>query len=304
MGKIDLEDAYLSVPVHQEHRDFRKFCWRQKIYWFRSLPFGLATAPRVFTKILRPLAAMMRKTGTRIVVFTWMIYWSWHRQWRYRSHICRELQALGFKLNHKKCVWEAVQAIEFLGFLVNSETMKIYLPEEKIQKVMKECRHTINKRSVTARHLAHLSSTAPAVSVAPLHYQGLQSLHQRALQSSRGNYDHKIFVDKEAEADLLWWIEHLRGSNSQSVVQPSADMVLTTDASKSSWGATDQECSTRMWTQDERTAHINCLEMKAALLALQTFASAKQNIHILLLLDNSSAIAYINHKGGTHSKVL
>lgn len=51
-------------------------------------------------------------------------------------------------------------------------------------------------------------------------------------------------------------------------------------------------------------SHINCLEMKAALLALQTFASAKQNIHILLLLDNSSAIAYINHKGGTHSKVL
>ena len=52
--------------------------------------------------------------------------------------------------------------------------MKIYLPEEKIQKVMKECRHTINKRSVTARHLAHLigllSLTTPAVSVAPLHY--------------------------------------------------------------------------------------------------------------------------------------
>ena len=44
--------------------------------------------------------------------------------------------------------------------------------------------------------------------------------------------------------------------------------------------------------------------MKAALLALQTFTSAKQNIHILLLLENSSAIAYINHKGGTHSKVL
>ena len=91
----------------------------------------------------------------------------------------------------------------------------------------------------------------------------------------------------------------------QSRSCPTLDMVLTTDASKSGWGATDQECSTGgMWTQDERTAHINCLEMKAALLALQTFASAKQNIHILLLLDNSSAIAYINHKGGTHSKVL
>ena len=50
MGKIDLEDAYLSVPVHQEHRDFLKFCWRRKIYWFRSLPFDLATAPRVLQR--------------------------------------------------------------------------------------------------------------------------------------------------------------------------------------------------------------------------------------------------------------
>ena len=69
MGKIDLEDAYLSVPVHQEHRDFLKFCWRQKIYRFRSLPFGLATAPRVFTKILRPLIARMRMTGLHIIVY-------------------------------------------------------------------------------------------------------------------------------------------------------------------------------------------------------------------------------------------
>ena len=59
-----------------------------------------------------------------------------------------------------------------------------------------------------------------------------------------------------------------------------------------------------MWTQDERKAHINCLEMKAALLALQTFVSTRQNIHILLLLDNLSAIAYINHKGGTQSRTL
>ena len=312
MGKIDLEDAYLSVPVHQEHRDFLKFCWRQKIYRFRSLPFGLATAPRVFTKILRPLVARMRMTGLRIIVYLddmLVMAQSAERLMSHMQTLARELQALGFKLNHKKCVWEPVQAIEFLGFLVNSKTMKIYLPEEKIQKVMKECRHTINKRSVTARHLAHLigllSSTAPAISVAPFHYRGLQRLRQRALQNSRGNYDHEIVVDKEAEADLLWWVEHVRGSDGHPVVHPSADMILTTDASKSGWGATDQERSTGgMWTQDERKAHINCLEMKAALLALQTFVSTRQNIHILLLIDNSSAIAYINHKGGTHSRAM
>ena len=120
------------------------------------------------------------KTGTRIIVYLDNILVMAQTVETLKSHmqtLDRELQALGFKLNHKKCVWEAVQAIKLLGFLVNSKTMKIYLPEEKIQKVTKECRHTINKRSVTARHLAHLrgllSSTAPALSVAFLHCRDL-----------------------------------------------------------------------------------------------------------------------------------
>ena len=95
----------------------------------------------------------MRKTGTHIIVYLDDILVMAQSVETLKSHIqtlTRELQALGLKLNHKKCVWEAVQVIEFLGFLVNSKTIKIYLPEEKIQKVMKECRHTINKRSVTA----------------------------------------------------------------------------------------------------------------------------------------------------------
>ena len=95
----------------------------------------------------------MRKTGTRINVYLDDILVMAQTVETLKSHmqtLARELQALGFKLNHKKCVSEAVQAIEFLGFLVNSKTMKIYLPEEKIQKVTQECRCTIHKKSVTA----------------------------------------------------------------------------------------------------------------------------------------------------------
>ena len=46
------------------------------------------------------------------------------------------------------------------------------------------------------------------------------------------------------------------------------------------------------------------VELKAAFLALQTFTTMKTNIHVSLWLDNRTAIAYINQKGGTHSKPL
>ena len=69
MRKIDLKDAYLTVSVKESHRDFLKFQWKDKNYRFCSLRFGLATAPRVFIKILRPLAAKLRKQGIRILFY-------------------------------------------------------------------------------------------------------------------------------------------------------------------------------------------------------------------------------------------
>ena len=46
---IDLKDAYLHVPIHPSSRKLLRFVVNGNIYQFRVLPFGLSTAPRVFT---------------------------------------------------------------------------------------------------------------------------------------------------------------------------------------------------------------------------------------------------------------
>lgn len=53
LTRIDLKDAYLAVPICQEHRKYLRFIWANQAYEFQCLPFGLSTAPRAFTKILR-----------------------------------------------------------------------------------------------------------------------------------------------------------------------------------------------------------------------------------------------------------
>lgn len=68
MGKIDLQDAYLTVLVDRKHCNYLKF------HRFQSLLLRLAMAPRVFTKILRPLAAKMRRSE---LSSTSTIYLSW-----------------------------------------------------------------------------------------------------------------------------------------------------------------------------------------------------------------------------------
>lgn len=58
------------------------------------------------------------------------------------------------------------------------------------------------------------------------------------------------------------------------------------------------------WSAQERMLHINVLELKGALLAIQALLKNQRQITVSLNMDNSTAVSYINHKGGTHSMEL
>ena len=225
------------------------------------------------------------------------------------SQIASVLQSLGFTLNQQKCVWEPTRRIEFLGFIVDSETQMISLPRDKISKIRKECKSISGKDRVTGRQLAQiiglLSSAIPAILPAPLHYRALQRLRCQALQQSQGDYESTIHFSTEAQRDLHWWIHDAPHCNGRRIPAPTADLVITSDASKTGWGVTCEGIHTGgPWGAQERAEHINLLELKAAFLALQTFASRRSGLPILLLIDNITAITYINHKGGTQSRTL
>ena len=55
-----------------------------------------------------------------------------------------------------------------------------------------------------------------------------------------------------------------------------------------------------LWSDEERTWHINCLELKAALLTLKAFTlSCHNNAKVTLYCDNTTAVSCINKKGST-----
>ena len=78
------------------------------------------------------------------------------------------------------------------------------------------------------------------------------------------------------------------------------------DASKKGWGGgklSGPKDGSR-W-QKEEDAHINVLELKATYLAIQAFVKDTMNPrHIQVLMDNSTAVSYINKRRGTHSPTL
>ena len=61
MASIDWKDAYYTVPIAASDRKYLKFRWRNNIYQFTALPNGLASAPRIFTKITKVIFSELRK---------------------------------------------------------------------------------------------------------------------------------------------------------------------------------------------------------------------------------------------------
>ena len=60
MAKVDIKDVYYSVSIPPEHRKYRKFYFRGKLYQFTCLLKGLCSGPRKFTKLLKLLLSCLR----------------------------------------------------------------------------------------------------------------------------------------------------------------------------------------------------------------------------------------------------
>ena len=63
----------------------------------------------------------------------------------------------------------------------------------------------------------------------------------------------------------------------------------------------EQTSTKSLWSDREKRLHINVLELKAVSLALQSFKDQCQNQSVLVAMNNSTVVAYINNQGGTHS---
>lgn len=69
LAKLDLRDAYLTVPVLPSHQKFLRFSWKGKTFQFVCLAFGLSSAPRIFTKLMKAVVSFLRERGIRLVIY-------------------------------------------------------------------------------------------------------------------------------------------------------------------------------------------------------------------------------------------
>ena len=182
MVKLDLKDAYLSVPIHVDHQHYLRFSWRGFRYQFSCLPFGLSPAPRLFTKLLKPVVVALRRLGIRLVIYLDdLIILSDSKEGALRDLDITVglLTSLGFLVNWDKSVLDPSRSIEFLGLLLDSVSLSLALPPEKVSSLLSLCRRALDKGFVSLHDLSSLlgsfSWAIPTVPFAHAHYRNLQS---------------------------------------------------------------------------------------------------------------------------------
>ena len=63
MAKMDIKQAYRNIPVHPQDRLLLGMLWEGQVYVDAALPFGLRSAPLIFTVVADALQWIMQQRG-------------------------------------------------------------------------------------------------------------------------------------------------------------------------------------------------------------------------------------------------
>ena len=310
---LDLKDQFLSVPINKKYQKYLRFNWLGKILQWVVLPFGLKCSPRVVTKLLKPVMALLRSTfGIFITVYMddMLIQAKTAQEAYLHAQITiLVLLCLGWEVNWDKSNLVPTTKIKHLGFEIDTKSMCAICPMDKVER-LKDFASKILKDGLMTVHNAEkllglIESVRPTTQLAALHYRGLQRQLLKAKLIDRVP-NQIIYLSQRSKADLKWWATNsgFKANCVAPLQEQNPTVEIWSDASKTGAGAHSSRGDKfqRDWSQEEAELHINVLELIAAKEAI--FKLAIKGDIIRLHLDNKTASAYIKKQGGTKSNIL
>ena len=317
MTSIDLQDAYFSVPSVKHHHKYLHFMWRETLYEFQCLCFGLSLAPFYFTKAMKLTFSKLQREGihcTHYIDDSLYINTSKEQLERDTARAKDLLQSLGFTINLEESSFHPSKQITHLGFIIDSETYTMCLPIDKVEKIQQVCTELLNARQVTIHHFAKgiglLVSSYLAVNYAQLHTRYLEIYKTEQLKCCH-KCDTLIYLSGKIRSELQWWVKNIENQNDRSISDIFGfdhwHYEIYSGASKVGWGAAlfrNSQLIQRTggrWSTRETRHHINYLELKASQFALLAFKASIQDSKGHVKCDNTTAISYINKFGGCHN---
>ncbi|GAX85997.1 hypothetical protein CEUSTIGMA_g13413.t1 [Chlamydomonas eustigma] len=172
----DDKSGYWQLPLHPAMWKYLAFMWEGRVYCFTHLPFGVAPACFIYTRVKQELYRPLRKWGFRLVALIDSRQKGEARTAFQASAMARLLKALGWSrwsLSTPKCQLLPSQFLKFLGLMVDLKTQAFHVPLEKEAQLQSLIGALQKGEMVVAdRAVASLAgkvmALAPALELAPL----------------------------------------------------------------------------------------------------------------------------------------
>ena len=252
MAKVDLSSAYRRVPVHPDDQYLLGLEWQGVVYYDRALPFGLRSAPKIFTAVADALAWAMFARGVRNFLHYLDDFFfcappsspACAQAMETVVPLCAEL---GLPVAPAKLDGPST-TITFLGIEIDSCSQELRLPPEKLACITVKLKQWEGRRSATKcqlQSLIGLLNHAAAV-VRP----GRTFLRQLidTMKIPKRQF-HRVRLNEQCKADLAWWSTFIQAWNGISLfpnLSPGPEVV--SDAS-GSWGCGAFLSHSRKWFQ-------------------------------------------------------
>jgi hypothetical protein len=319
MAKFDLKSAYAQVPVLPSVSQYLGFAVGDKNYVYQGMPFGLATAPFLFTKIMKPVITELRKKYRCMIYLDdgILLFASLEEAVEGVTSTLRLLQELGIRLSFEKCVWEPTRCLIYLGWEINSATGIISLPSEKRKKLLGRTTHWLEKvmKEEEARirdwasFIGALGSTAMVVKQAHLRLRRCQMLRDEAV--STAGWEGRLKLSQVVMFELSWWKARLGRGIEMKFGAFVPSVTVTTDASRYGWGAHmeykgQEKTVKKNWEDEFGDEHSNRRELAAVVLAIQEVLRIWQGLYgqdVLIKSDNMTVVCNVNRRSAAPSLV-
>ena len=190
---LDFSDAYFHIPIHPRSRKYMRFFLNKRAYQFTALPFGLATAPLEFTKIVKEVKLMAQNRGIRIHQYLddWLLRAPSREIGLLHTQVLLSLcHELGWLVNIKKSELNPQQVFTFVGYRFDLLTGRVLPTQERWASLRQKLLFLKARDSCTVRQfmslIGLLTATEKQVWSGRLHMRHHSVAPKKTLAGTRG----------------------------------------------------------------------------------------------------------------------
>ena len=276
--------------------------WQGTVYIDKRLPFGLRSAPKIFSAVADALQFILLSRGITHSLHYLddyiLVTSSFEEAEAQKQCLVSIFNDLQVPLEPAKLEGPAT-CLQFLGIEVDTSSFQFRLPKTKLTRLQAELAECVHRRSISKKELQSLTGLLQfATKVIRPGRPFLSRLY--AMQNIGSHPDHFIQLNQPARGDLLWW--HLFASkwNGISLLwdlgKKDPDISMVSDAS-GSWGCGafwSPHWFQLQWDDRLQTLSITVKELIPIVVAAAVFGRQWKGKIVLFQVDNLAVVQVLN----------